>query len=87
MLYIRRTGYQWRNLPPCFPLWPTVYYYFAQWRVDGMFERLSQASKRAERLAQGRLPTPSLAPVDAQSVKLAPRLGKRTIQPSQRSRI
>jgi transposase len=76
MLYICRTGCQWRNLPTCFPAWPAVYYYFARWRADGTFERLSQASNRADRLAQGRLPTPSLALVDAQSVKLAPRLGQ-----------
>ena len=76
MLYICRTGCQWRNLPACFPPWPAVYYYFAQWRASGLFEHLSQASNRADRLAQGRLPTPSLALVDAQSVKLAPRLGQ-----------
>ncbi|RZL16068.1 MAG: IS5 family transposase [Hymenobacter sp.] len=74
-LYICRTECQWRNLPACFPSWPTVYYYFARWRADGTFDRLSQASNRADRLAQGRLPTPSLALVDAQRVKLAPRLG------------
>jgi transposase len=59
-----------------FSPWPAVYYYFARWRVDGTFERLSQAGNRAARLTQGRLPTPSLALVDAQSVKLAPRLGQ-----------
>ncbi len=64
------------NLPTCFPPWPAVYYYFAQWRADGTFERLNQASNRADQLAQGRLPKPSLALVDAQSVKLAPRLGQ-----------
>lgn len=41
-----------------------------------MLERLSQVSNRADRLAQGRRPTPSLALVAAQSVKLAPRLGQ-----------
>ena len=76
MLHICRTGCQWRNLPACFPPWPAVYYYFAGWRANGTFERLSQASNRADRLAQGQLPTPSLALVDAQSVKLAPRLGQ-----------
>ena len=74
--YICRTGCQWRNLPACFPPWPAVYYYFARWRADGTFERLNQASNRADRLAQGRLPTPSLALVDAQRVKLVPRLGQ-----------
>lgn len=53
-----------------------MYYYFARWRADGTFERLSQASNRADRLAQGKLPTPSLALVDAQSIKLAPHLGQ-----------
>ena len=76
MRYICRTGCQWRSLPPCFPPWSVVYYYFAQWRADGTLERLSHASNRADRLAQGRLPTPSLAVVDAQSVKLAPRLSQ-----------
>ena len=76
MLYSCLAGCQWRNLPTCFPPWPTVCYYFARWRTHGMFDRLSQASNRANRLAQGRLPTPSLALVDAQSVKLTPRLGQ-----------
>ena len=76
MRYKCRAGCHWRNLPTCFPPWPAVYYYFARWRANGTFEHLSQASNRADRLAQGRLPTPSLALVDAQSVKLAPRLGQ-----------
>jgi len=76
MLYICRTGCQWRNLPTCFPPWSAVYYYFAQWRADGTLERLSQVSNRADRLAQGRLPTPSLACVNAQSVNLASHLGQ-----------
>ena len=70
MRYVCRTGYQWLNLPACFTPWSVVHYYFARWRTDGTFERLSQASNRADRQAQGRLPTPSLALVDAQSVKL-----------------
>lgn len=74
MRYICRTGCQWRCLPACFPPWPAVYYYFRRWQVDGTLARLNQASNRADRLAQGRRPTPSLALVDAQSVKLAPRL-------------
>jgi transposase len=74
--YVCRTGCQWRCLPASFPPWPSVYYYFSRWQADGTWERLSQASNRADRLAQQRLPTPSLALVDAQSVSLAPRLGE-----------
>lgn len=74
MRYSCRTGCQGRCLPACFPPWPAVYYYFRRWQADGPLARLKQASNRADRLAQGRRPTPSLALVDAQSVKWAPRL-------------
>lgn len=53
-----------------------VYCYSARWRADGTFEHPNQVSNRADRLAQGQLPTPLLALVDAQSVKLAPSLGQ-----------
>jgi transposase len=75
MRYVCRTGCQWRNLLTCFPPWPSVYYYFVQWRVAGTFEQLSHTSNCADLLAQGRLPIPWLALVKARRVKLAPRLG------------
>lgn len=31
VLYLLRTGCQWRFLPSEFPKWPTVYSYFATW--------------------------------------------------------
>lgn len=74
--YVCRTGCQWRSLPAGFPPWPAVYYYFARWQTDGTFQRLNEAGNRVDRLARNRLPTPSLALVDAQSVKLVPRLNQ-----------
>ena len=53
-----------------------MYYYFARWQTTGTLQRLNEAANRADRLACHRPPTPSLALVDAQSVKLAPRLGQ-----------
>ena len=32
VLYLLRTGCQWRFLPSDFPKWATVYSYFAKWR-------------------------------------------------------
>ena len=32
VLYLLRTGCQWRFLPSDFPNWQTVYSYFAKWR-------------------------------------------------------
>ena len=49
--YACRTGYQWRCLPASFPPWPSGYYYFSHWQADGTWERLSQGSNRADRLA------------------------------------
>ncbi|MDO4796322.1 MAG: transposase, partial [Brachymonas sp.] len=31
VLYLLRTGCQWRALPSDFPKWPTVHAYFAKW--------------------------------------------------------
>ncbi|CAH1905382.1 hypothetical protein NTGHW29_590007 [Candidatus Nitrotoga sp. HW29] len=31
MLYVLRTGCQWKFLPSEFPKWQTVYAYFAKW--------------------------------------------------------
>ena len=49
--YVCRTGCQWRCLPASFLPWPNVYYYFSRWQADGTWERLSQGSNRADRLA------------------------------------
>ena len=31
ILYLSKAGCQWRMLPPSFPCWSTVYYYFQKW--------------------------------------------------------
>jgi transposase len=36
ILYVDRTGVQWRYLPHDFPLWETVYGYFAKWQKGGV---------------------------------------------------
>jgi putative transposase len=40
LLYIGRTGGQWRMLPHDLPPWQTVYYYFKTWRDGGHWEPL-----------------------------------------------
>jgi len=35
ILYVLRTGCQWRALPHDLPPWKTVYSYFRTWRLDG----------------------------------------------------
>ena len=35
MLYLLKSGCQWRMLPSDFPKWRTVYSYFERWREPG----------------------------------------------------
>lgn len=69
ILYLVRTGCQWRYLPDSFPSWSTVHSCYRRWRLDGTLDRLHDALRRQVRLSAGREPEPSLAVVDSQSVK------------------
>lgn len=72
ILWITRTGTQWRNLDSQFPKWRAVYYYFDKWSKNGALEKMNLALNSIERLQMDRAPTPSLGLVDSQSIKLAP---------------
>jgi len=69
LLYVTRTGCQWRALPHDFPPWTTVYWYFRTWKKDGTFDRLIDALRGDLRAAEGRHRQPSAAILDTQSVK------------------
>jgi transposase len=69
ILYLLRTGCQWRLLPRNFPPWGTVWSYFRRWRIDGVWVRLHRALYRAARKKAGRSPDPTVAIMDSQSVK------------------
>ncbi|MFI2189087.1 IS5 family transposase [Streptomyces sioyaensis] len=62
-----RTGSQWRDVPPLFGAWQTVYNRFAQWRDAGVFEGLLDAAiTEAARRGQADL---SLVSVDSTVVR------------------
>jgi transposase len=69
ILYVLRTGRQWRALPHDLPPWGTVWWYFRRWRDDGTWERITAALREQARQRVGREPTPSAAILDSQSVK------------------
>ena len=69
ILYLLRTGCQWRLLPSDFPPWGTVWWYFRRWRLEGVWTRLHRALHRAVRAAKGQNPEPAVVIMDSQSVK------------------
>jgi putative transposase len=69
ILYVLRTGCQWRALPHDLPPWGTVWWYIRQWREAGVWERINTTLREQARVRAGREPTPSAAMLDSQSVK------------------
>jgi putative transposase len=71
ILYVVRTGCQWRMLPKDFPNWSTVYGIFWRWRNDGTWQKIHDALREKVRRAAGKKSTPTVAIVDSQSVRTA----------------
>jgi putative transposase len=68
ILYILRTGCQWRYLPVDFPPKSTVWRYFDQWRRDGTLDRLHDLLRRKVRTMEKPYHPRTSASVDSQSV-------------------
>lgn len=69
ILYLVKTGCQWRMLPKDFPPWKTVYQMFYRWRKSGLWQKIHDALRTKVRQKAGKKPTPSAAILDSQSVK------------------
>ena len=76
LLYVSRTGCQWRLLPHDLPYWKTVYTYFRTWRLDGTWKRIHDALREQLRRAAGRHPQASAAILDSQSIKTTEKGGR-----------
>ncbi len=71
ILYVVRTGCQWRMLPKDFPNWNTVYGIFWHWRNDGTWQRIHDRLREKVRKAAGKKSTPTAAIIDSQSIRTA----------------
>lgn len=69
ILYVNRTGCQWRALPKDYGPWSTAYDYFRHWRRAGVWPRLNDALRGQVRQKAGRNRSPRTARLDSQSVK------------------
>jgi len=77
ILYLLRTGCQWRMLPQDFPHWNTVRYHFDEAKRTGLWERINTTLREQARQAVGREPTPTAGILDSQSVKTSEAGGER----------
>ena len=68
VLYVLRTGCQWRFLPKDFPPKSTVWGYYDEWQHNGTLEAIHDALRERVRQAEGKLRTPSAGSIDSQSV-------------------
>lgn len=69
ILYLVKTGCQWRLLPGDFPKWQIVYYYFSVWKKNETIEVIHELLVEKIRKSKGRNEEPSAGIIDAQSVK------------------
>jgi len=69
LLYMVRTGCQWRQLPREFPPYTTVQHYFYAWRDSAVLPRINFELLLQARETAGPEPSPSAGVIDSQSVK------------------
>ena len=69
ILYMARTGCQWRMLPKDFPPKSTVQEYFYAWRTEATLNGINHELLMRAREAEGREASPSAGVIDSQSVK------------------
>jgi putative transposase len=69
ILYLVKTGCQWRMLPQDFPGWKIVYYYFSAWKKSSLIELIHESLVEQTRKANEKNEEPTVGIIDAQSVK------------------
>src|SRR6266542_3258113 len=69
MLFIARTGVQWRYLPERYGVWTAVWAQWRRWRANGVWAAAMARLVAIVRVLHDREPLPSMVMVDAQTVR------------------
>jgi putative transposase len=69
IMYVIKSGCQWRMVPFEFPPWQTVYYHYNKWCKNGVLKTINDILTKQDRVRVGRKATPSAGIIDSQSVK------------------
>ena len=56
ILYLNKTGCQWRMIPKEFGNWSTIYRYFKRWREQNLWAHIMEQLRQTERKTEGRNP-------------------------------
>ncbi|MDR3158941.1 MAG: transposase [Zoogloeaceae bacterium] len=84
MLYVLKTGGQWRPLPKDFLPWKTVHGYLRRWRLDGAWDVIPRALRGTVRQEAGRNAQLSAAINDSRPVKSAAKGGGAVSMPARK---
>src|SRR5919109_2389689 len=77
IFYVVDGGIKWWMLPHEYPKWPSVYWYFSQWRDTGAWQRLHDTLRAQVRQQEGRHKHSTAGCLDSQSVKTTELGGER----------
>ena len=69
ILFLARTGCQWRYLPACYPPWEAVWQQWRRWRSNGVWAMAMTRLAEPIRTRHGRTGKPTMVMIDAQTVR------------------
>lgn len=69
ILFLARTGCQWRYLPACYPPWEAVWQQWRRWRANGVWARAMTRIASLIRTRHGRTAKPTMVMIDGQTVR------------------
>lgn len=77
VMYVVKTGCQWRSLPHDYPPYSTVYNFYSRAKQKGIWEKVMQFLVKETRIKAEKDAEPGYALIDSQSVKTAYRSDKK----------